>query len=184
MSSTGIDGSVPASCDRDCGAGCPLQAHVSAGRLERITDCPRAPKLMRGCIKGFRMADTVYAADRLRTPLVRTAGRGASRFREVAWPETLDHIARRPGEIRDHHDCLFFLPCNGSGSCREAVHNTDLVGRRFFAMLGGFVDRCTAGFDDLVDCVMGRSDGQPKPPGWAAAICGVPEATITKLAGR
>ena len=297
MSIAHIDRSVPVSCDRDCGAGCPLHAHVSGGRLVRITDNPQAPELMRGCIKGYRMADTVYAADRLRSPLMRTGGRGEGRFREVGWPEALDYIAARLDEIRARHGCLSFLPFHGSGSCRAAVHNTSLVGRRFFALLGGFVnrtdsyssaasaftdmhlfgtrltgtdpltlersrmillwganicetrfssrieaviarvkrdgvpvivvdprrtetvrklatqwvpilpgtdsamlaamlhvivaegfldrqfvDRCTVGFDDLIDYITGRSDGQPKTPAWAAGICGVPEETIIGLA--
>jgi anaerobic dimethyl sulfoxide reductase subunit A len=297
MSNTITDRPLPVSCDRDCGAGCPLHAHVSGGRLVRVTDNPQAPGLMRGCIKGYRMADTVYAPDRLRSPLMRTGERGEGRFREVGWPEALDHIAGRLADIRARHGCLSFLPFLGSGSCRAAVHNTSLVGRRFFAMLGGFVnrtdsyssaasafidmhlfgtrltgtdpltlensrmillwganicatrfssrieavvgrakrngvpvvvvdprrtatvrklatqwvpilpgtdtamlaamlhvivaeglldrvfvDRCTLGFDDLIAYVAGRSDGQPKTPGWAAAVCGVPAETIVELA--
>ena len=297
MRNVHIDRSVPVSCDRDCGAGCPLHAHVSGGRVVRITDNPLAPELMRGCVKGYRMADTVYAADRLRSPLMRTGERGEGRFREVGWPEALDYIAARLDEIRARHGCLSFLPFHGSGSCRAAVHNTSLVGRRFFALLGGFVnrtdsyssaasaftdmhlfgtrltgtdpltlersrmillwganicetrfssrieavvgrakrdgipvvvvdprrtetvrklatqwvpilpgtdsamlaamlfvivaegfldrqfvDRCTVGFDDLIDYITGRSDGQPKTPAWAAGICGVPEETIIGLA--
>jgi anaerobic dimethyl sulfoxide reductase subunit A len=141
MRNVHIDRSAPVSCDRDCGAGCPLQAHVAGGRVVRITDNPLAPELMRGCIKGYRMADTVYAADRLRSPLIRTGERGSGRFRKVGWPEALDHVADRLRETRERHGPLAFLPFNGSGSCRAAVHNTSLVGRRFFAMLGGFVNR-------------------------------------------
>jgi len=132
---------VPVSCDRDCGGGCPLFACVSHGRIVRITDNPRAPELMRGCIKGYRMADTVYAKDRLKSPLIRKGERGDGHFREIGWREALDWIAERLGTIRDRHGCLSLLPFSGSGSCRAAVHNTSLVGRRFFAMFGGFVDR-------------------------------------------
>ena len=239
-----------------------------------------------GCVKGYRMADTVYAADRLRSPLLRTGERGEGRFREVGWPAALDYIAARLDDIRARHGCLSLLPFHGSGSCRAAVRDTSLVGRRFFALLGGFVnradsyssaasaftdmhlfgtrltgtdplslessrmillwganicetrfssrieavvgrakrngvpvvvvdprrtatvrklaaqwvqilpgtdsamlaamlfvivaegfldrqfaDRCTVGFDELIAYVAGRSDGQPKTPGWAAAIC-------------
>jgi hypothetical protein len=35
MRNVHIDRSVPVSCDRDCGAGCPLQADVSDSRLVR-----------------------------------------------------------------------------------------------------------------------------------------------------
>lgn len=136
-----MDRSVPVSCDRDCGGGCPLYAYVSAGRLVRITDNPLKPELMRGCIKGYRMAETVYAKDRLRSPLIRTGERGEGRFREIGWPEALDRIAEGLAAIRERYGCLSILPFHGSGSCRAAVHNTNLVGRRFFSMLGGFVNR-------------------------------------------
>jgi len=71
---------VPVSCDRDCGGGCPLSAYVSKGRIVRITDNPRTPELMRGCIKGYRIADTVYANDRLKSPLIGTGNGGGERF--------------------------------------------------------------------------------------------------------
>ena len=87
------------------------------------------------------MADTVYAKDRLKTPLIRIGERGAGRFRKIGWPEALDRIAERLAAIRDRYGCLSILPFNGSGSSRAAVHNTNLVGRRFFALLGGFVNR-------------------------------------------
>lgn len=78
MSKTKIDRMVPVSCDRDCGGGCPLSAYASKGRIVRITDNPRAPELMRGCINGYRMADTVYAKDRLKSHLIGTEERGAN----------------------------------------------------------------------------------------------------------
>ncbi|MGE5257894.1 MAG: molybdopterin-containing oxidoreductase family protein, partial [Hyphomicrobiales bacterium] len=132
---------MPVSCDRDCGGGCPLCAHVSQGRVVKITDNPLRPRFMWGCIKGYRMADTVYAKDRLKAPLIRTGGRGEGHFREIGWPEALDRIADRLADIREKYGCLSILPFNGSGSCRAAVHNTNLVGRRFFALFGGFVNR-------------------------------------------
>jgi anaerobic selenocysteine-containing dehydrogenase len=141
MTRAKITRTVPVSCDHDCGGGCPLCAHVSQGRVVRITDNPLKPQYMRGCIKGYRMADTVYARDRLNVPLIRTGERGEGRFREIGWPEALDRIAERLAAIRDQYGCLSILPFNGSGSCRAAVHNTNLVGRRFFALLGGFVNR-------------------------------------------
>lgn len=137
----GTERAVPVSCDRDCGAGCPLTAFVSHGRVVRITDSPYAPALVRGCVKGYRLAETAYAPDRLKSPLIRVGERGAGRFREAGWDEALDLVAERLKTIRDRHGCLAFLPFSGSGSCRAAVHNTTRVGRRFFALLGGFVDR-------------------------------------------
>ena len=49
--------------------------------------------------------------------------------------------------------------------------------RRFLA------DYCT-GWPVFEDYLLGRSDGRPKDPAWAAAICGVPADTIAALALR
>ncbi|MEJ0015374.1 MAG: molybdopterin guanine dinucleotide-containing S/N-oxide reductase [Acetobacteraceae bacterium] len=45
-----------------------------------------------------------------------------------------------------------------------------------------FLDRFCTGYPVFEDYLLGRSDGQPKDAAWAAAICGVPEATIAGLA--
>lgn len=45
-----------------------------------------------------------------------------------------------------------------------------------------FLKRCTSGSEVLIDCVLGRTDGEPKTPEWAQAQCGVPAAAIRGLA--
>ena len=45
-----------------------------------------------------------------------------------------------------------------------------------------FLARCTVGFAQLRDYVLGAADGVAKTPDWAAAISGVPAATIAALA--
>lgn len=45
-----------------------------------------------------------------------------------------------------------------------------------------FLDKHTTGFDRFRDYVLGHQDGVPKTPEWAAAITGVPAATIVHLA--
>jgi len=47
-----------------------------------------------------------------------------------------------------------------------------------------FLDRCCVGFDRFEDYLLGRSDGQPKDPAWASAICGVEPGRIAALARR
>ncbi|RAI42306.1 molybdopterin-dependent oxidoreductase [Rhodoplanes roseus] len=47
-----------------------------------------------------------------------------------------------------------------------------------------FLARYCAGFDRFADYLTGKSDGTPKTPEWAEAICGVPAATIRDLARR
>ena len=45
-----------------------------------------------------------------------------------------------------------------------------------------YVKTHTVGFDKVADYVLGKEDGIPKTPAWAAPKCGVPEWTIKALA--
>jgi anaerobic selenocysteine-containing dehydrogenase len=45
-----------------------------------------------------------------------------------------------------------------------------------------YVDTHVVGFDKFSDYIMGKTDGVPKTPAWAAPKCGVPEWTIKALA--
>jgi biotin/methionine sulfoxide reductase len=45
-----------------------------------------------------------------------------------------------------------------------------------------FLERFCVGYSMFEDYLLGRSDGQPKDAGWAAAICGLPADEIVALA--
>ncbi|MFF0813982.1 molybdopterin-dependent oxidoreductase [Rhodococcus sp. NPDC003318] len=47
-----------------------------------------------------------------------------------------------------------------------------------------FLDRYTTGYDKFEDYLLGRTDGVPKDPDWAAALSGLPADTIADLARR
>jgi len=128
---------LPVSCNKDCGAGCPLLAHVEGGRLVRITDNPLKAPHMTGCVRGYQMPRVVYAPDRLRAPLIRAGARGSGQFREASWEEALSLAAERLGDIRARHGSQAVLRLGGSGSCRGAVHNTSGLLSRFLAFFGG-----------------------------------------------
>ena len=81
---------LPVSCNKDCGGGCPLIAHIEDGRLQRITNNPLKNPYMTGCVRGYQMPKVVYAHDRLTSPLVRTGKRGSGKFSEISWEEGLD----------------------------------------------------------------------------------------------
>ncbi|WP_342133682.1 molybdopterin-dependent oxidoreductase, partial [Hydrogenophaga sp. OTU3427] len=45
-----------------------------------------------------------------------------------------------------------------------------------------FIARCCDGWPAFEDYLMGRTDGTPKTPAWAAPLCGLPAAQIEALA--
>jgi anaerobic dimethyl sulfoxide reductase subunit A len=142
-----IETILPVSCNKDCGAGCPLVAHIDGGRIEKITDNPDRPRFMQGCVRGYQAHRAVYSPERLRTPLIRTGNRDGGRsgestfgFREAGWDEALDLVAERLGAIKDEHGASSVMHIGGSGSCRGAVHHTGNLTDRFLSLFGGYTD--------------------------------------------
>ena len=133
-----LERTIPVSCNRDCGAGCALIAHVRNGKIIKITDNPLIDKDMKGCIRGYHMPETVHSEQRLKRPLLNTGNRGSGAFKEITWNEAFDRISEKLGIIRKTHGCESVLAFNGSGSCRGAFHHTNLQTRRFFSLFGGF----------------------------------------------
>ena len=129
---------IPVSCNRDCGAGCPLLAHTEDGRVVKITNNPLRGPHMTGCSFGFETPRMVYSPHRLKQPLVRTGDRGSGTFREVSWEEALTLVADRLSEITSRHGNDAILALGGSGSCRGALHNTSTLMKRFLQCFGGF----------------------------------------------
>jgi anaerobic dimethyl sulfoxide reductase subunit A len=128
---------LPVTCNKDCGGGCPLLATIENGRVTAITDNPLAPPMLHGCLRGYQMARTLYAPDRLSRPLLRVGPRGSGQFREIPWPEALARVADRLAEIKAKHGAEAVLKLGGSGSCRGALHNTGTLASRFLSLFGG-----------------------------------------------
>jgi anaerobic dimethyl sulfoxide reductase subunit A len=128
------------SCNRDCGGGCALTAEVEDGRVTRVRDSDRRPEFMRGCVKGYRSAETVYHPDRITEPLIRTGSRGSGEFRTASWGEALDLVAGKLARLGSEGRWGEVLKLGGSGSCRGALHNTALTTARFLALWGGYTD--------------------------------------------
>jgi len=128
--------SVPVSCNKDCGAGCPLWARVEDGRIVKIVNNPAASPYLKGCSKGLMSMHPIYARDRLLHPLIRCGARGSGEFRELSWGKTLDYVAEKLARIKKQHgsDSILFL--GGSGACRGALHNTYSLTERFLNILG------------------------------------------------
>jgi anaerobic dimethyl sulfoxide reductase subunit A len=130
--------SIPISCNKDCGGGCPLLATVEHGRVTRITNNPLGGPTMSGCVRGFQMPRVLYAPDRLKKPLLRTGPRGSGEFSEVEWPHALDLVAGKLAGIKAQYGNESILHLGGSGSCRGALHNTHRLTARFLSLFGGY----------------------------------------------
>ncbi|NQT60089.1 MAG: molybdopterin-dependent oxidoreductase [Bacteroidetes bacterium] len=131
---------LPISCNKDCGSGCPLTAHIENGRLVKVTDNPLKGKYMQGCAKGYRMPEILYHPDRLKKPLIRVGERGTGSFREAEWGEALTLAASKLSEAKSTYGPESILNIGGSGSCRGALHNTARLLTRFLALFGGYTE--------------------------------------------
>ncbi len=136
---------IPVSCNKDCGAGCPLLATVEDGadadiRVTRIRDNPLGGPYMHGCLRGYQMPRVLYAPDRLRAPLLRTGPRGSGQFEEVSWDRALDVVAHRLADVKARYGNTAILHLGGSGSCRGALHNTHSLTTRFLSLFGGYTE--------------------------------------------
>ena len=131
---------IPVSCNKDCGGGCPLLAHTQDGKLIKITNNPAGTPYMTGCVRGFMMRKIQDSPERLTSPLIRTGERGEGKFREVSWDEGIDYAASRISDIITSFGAESIIRLGGSGSCRGALHNTGLLTSRFLTLLGGYTE--------------------------------------------
>ena len=70
------------------------------------SDLPR--NLGRLCPKGVAQIQAVYDPNRVKTPLLRTNGKGVSgQFKPISWDEALDLVATRINEARERDPKLF-----------------------------------------------------------------------------
>ena len=96
-----------------CGVGCQIDLHIKDEVIFRV-DGRFDNDVNRGnlCVKGRFGFDYVHAPDRLRRPLLGDKGGRAQKvFRPISWPDALDRVAQRLGQIRDAHgpDSIAFL---------------------------------------------------------------------------
>jgi anaerobic dimethyl sulfoxide reductase subunit A len=127
---------INVSCNKDCGAGCPLTAHVENNKIIKITNNELAPKYFIGCPKGFLFQKVLYSKDRLLSPLLRTGKRGDGKFKPISWDKAYQIISDKIKDTIVNYGTDSILPFPASGSCRGTVHNTSLLSKRFFSQLG------------------------------------------------
>lgn len=128
---------MPVFCGRDCGGdACPLLAEVEGGRVLGIRHNPAAGSFIRGCPKGFALPHFHYSPERIGTPLLRTGARGSGNFRPIPWDEALDRIREGLDACRERHGPHSVL-CLSSAGSTGALHNTEVLTRRFLNATGG-----------------------------------------------
>lgn len=115
---------------RYCGIGCGVMVGVKDGMAVAVKGDPQN-SVNEGmlCVKGYHLADMLYAESRLKTPLIRKNGQ----LVESSWEEALDLIGNRFSEIRDTHgpDALGFY---GSGQC--SMDESYLYNKLFKGFIG------------------------------------------------
>lgn len=135
-----VSSTIPVSCNKDCGAGCPLIAHVQNGKIVKITDNPLSGPHITGCARGFMAHEANYHPARLMKPLIRSGRRGSGDFHEANWDEALDLVAEKLLRNAETLGPAGLLRIGGSGACRGALHHTSTITKRFLGLIGGFTD--------------------------------------------
>jgi anaerobic selenocysteine-containing dehydrogenase len=115
-----------------CEASCGVAIEVDGDRVTSVRGDHDDP-FSRGyiCPKAAALADLHHDPDRLRTPVVRDGHGG---FREIAWEDAFDLVARRLREVRAAHGKHAIGVYQGN----PTVHNLALltIGQAFFRSLG------------------------------------------------
>lgn len=128
---------LPYFCGKDCGGdACPLLAEIEHGRVIGMRHNPAAGPWIRACGKGLREGQVHHSPHRILKPLIRSGPRGSGSFREASWDEALSLIAERLAEINARGARTL---CISSAGATGAVHNTEVLSRRFFNSVGGGV---------------------------------------------
>ena len=97
-----VEDVVPTTCwigKQDCG----MLARRIDGRVIKFEGHPANPR-NRGklCPKGQAQIISIYDPNRVKTPLVRTNGKGETgQWRQASWDEALDIVAQRVNEVRE-----------------------------------------------------------------------------------
>ena len=94
---------VPTYCNI-CFWKCGAIAYVKDGKVWKVEGNPKDP-ISKGrlCPRGTGGPGTVYAPDRLQSPLIRTGERGKEEWKVVTWDEALNFIAAKMDKIKNEY---------------------------------------------------------------------------------
>ena len=133
---------ITSTCGHNCGGRCVVNAHVSDGRITRIsTDMrrwnPEHPPLP-ACARGVGQIERTYHPDRLQYPMRRTGPRGSGQFARITWDEALGTVAREMLRVRETYGNAAILDGSRSGS--QSLLHGRVAAQRFLNMFGGCTD--------------------------------------------
>lgn len=113
-------GSVATHCPY-CALQCAQTLTVTPGSRLPLEVAGREFPTNRGglCQKGWTSAEVLRAADRVTSPMIRTADGG---FREASWPEALDLVAGRITALEDAHGRDTIAVFGGGGLTNEKAY--------------------------------------------------------------
>jgi anaerobic dimethyl sulfoxide reductase subunit A len=129
---------ITTTCSYDCGGRCLLRVHIRDQKIAHISTENRKGLHIQACPRGLAQKSVVYHSDRLTQPLKRVGARGDGKFKPVSWDQALETIAEKIQHTISKFgtESLYFVTNTGS---MATLHNTPIVTRRFFGLLG----RCT-----------------------------------------
>ena len=126
-------------CVLDCPDACALDVTVESGPdgdrvrgLEGRGDHPTTAGFI--CGKVSRFHQRVHSPERILTPMRRNGEKGSGQFEPISWPEALEEIASRFGEVRDRWGGEAILPYHYGGS--NGLLEDGFLDDYFFARLG------------------------------------------------
>jgi len=133
---------VPVACNYNCGGRCLIKAHVSGGRILRVStddspDTEASPQL-RACLKGRSNHTRLYHPDRLLYPLKRVGKRGQGRFERITWAEAVDILAHNLKRVLETHGPQSVYIQYATGD-QGAISGRNCA-RRLMNLLGGYLD--------------------------------------------
>jgi anaerobic dimethyl sulfoxide reductase subunit A len=138
----GNEAIITSTCGHNCGGRCVVNAHVTDGRITRITtdarrwnpDHPPLP----ACARGVGQIERTYHPDRLQFPMRRTGPRGSGQFERISWDEALDDVAREMVRVRTTYGNAAILDASRTGS--QSMLHGRVAAQRFLYMFGGCTD--------------------------------------------
>lgn len=133
---------VTSTCGHNCGGRCVVNAHVTNGRIVKISTDPRkwspeTPSLP-ACARGVGQIERVYHPDRLQYPMRRTGPRGSGQYERITWDAALDTVAREMLRVRKQYGNTAILDCSRSGNL-SMLHGW-AAAKRFLYKFGGCTD--------------------------------------------